>query len=101
MNIENVVHLKNTNIPDYTKSALRHERAIRDEIVFYAKQLPICERVMIFMRFRDGYKYSEIAAAFGVCEGTINRRLKYIAEKLCKAKKLDVLKEPTESLAVV
>ncbi len=76
----------NAEIPDFTRCKLIHERNVVEQIVMYAQKLPIRERVLVFMRYRDGYKYCEIAAAFGFSESTASRQLKKIARKLCKMK---------------
>jgi len=87
-------------MPDFTKHNRLRERAIVEEIVSYAKMLPIKEKIMIFMRYRDGYTFSQIACAFGISESTVRRRIVKINKKLCAAKAKDSVVEKIPLVAV-
>lgn len=69
-------------------------RSINDEIVFLSEQLPKRSRVMMTMKFRDGYTNSEIASLIGVVESTIYSRIKRILENEIK----QLRKEEHESI---
>ena len=73
------------NIPDFTKFNIQSERRILEDVCKYAKQLSISNSFKL-MRFRDGYKYNEIASISGMCESTVSRKIKQLCIKLCKKK---------------
>lgn len=83
------------DIPTAESRRLIHERNVLENVLEYALRLPLHERVMVWMWYRDGYTYRQIAAAFKIHETTAKRRLIRIATKLCDMKRADcVLKEP-------
>ncbi len=69
------------------KVELLTQRRIVAEIVKLAQTLPPSQRIMIWMRFRDGYTLKDIATAFQCHEGTARRRLISIGKELLELKK--------------
>lgn len=82
------MYLVKHDIPDRMGEVL-HRRYILEDVLRIAETLSINERVVITMRFRDGYKLSEIAAVCGCHEVTVGRRLQRICKKLCNVKEAE------------
>ena len=60
------------------------ERACLDRLLELAEYLSLQEKVMITMRFRDGYNYSDIACLLGIHPANVGRRIKTICKKVEK-----------------
>lgn len=81
------MHQVKADVPDFVQCRRIHARSVLEEVLMYARRLPLRERVMVTMRYRDKYTLDQMAAAFGINPRTVKRRLVKIAVKLCEMKK--------------
>lgn len=51
------------------------QRALLEDLLYYTEKFSMRKRVMMRMRFRDGYTYSEIGAAFGFSDTKAKRQI--------------------------
>jgi len=66
--------------------ALRRERAV--SLWRAVDQLPDSQRVVVLLRYQQGFSYAEIAQTLGISEGTVKSRLYYAHRRLRERLKL-------------
>ena len=62
------------------------ERDVLTDVLRLANRLPTPQRVLVTMRYRDGYTFQEIASICGCHSVTVLRRLRSIVATLCNMK---------------
>ena len=67
---------------DTTKDERLALRRAAEELVERSKVLPDANRLIMLMRYRDGYTFAEIATVAGVHTSTIGRRIRKLTESL-------------------
>lgn len=71
-------------------------RSASEEIAFLSKRLPMSERMLMLLRFSNGYTYTEISAIMGTTAQTVQRKI----NKLLNTKIKQLRKESYASTSI-
>ena len=79
-----MIHIGQKNIDIISGSVRETPRRLVEIVVRDADKLPKRDKVLLLMRIRDGYAYSDISAVFGITASSVSRKIKKLVDRIIK-----------------